>query len=47
MVGTNVDFIQNIHHRLEHNDPTDEKNAGFLVPRIPVAVTRPSSSQCP
>ncbi|GFY55107.1 uncharacterized protein TNIN_256361 [Trichonephila inaurata madagascariensis] len=31
----------------EHNDPTDEQAAGFLVPRIPVAVTRPSPSQCP
>ncbi|GFW54393.1 hypothetical protein TNCV_3703531 [Trichonephila clavipes] len=33
--------------RPEHNDPTDEQAAGFLITRIPGAVTRPSPSQCP
>ncbi|XP_035231775.1 kelch-like protein 3 [Stegodyphus dumicola] len=31
----------------EHNNATDEQAAGFLVRRIPVSMTRPSSSQRP
>ena len=46
-VGIRENFIQNVQHKIEHNDLFDYWAERFLVSRISVVVTIPSPSQHP
>lgn len=44
-IGVNEDFIQSIDCMFNRNDLIDERAKIFFVPRMPVAMTKPSLTQ--